>query len=235
MLQRLTALIASLSFLTYVTVALACQTVTPQQVANALANAPGLNPGLQSCAMAAMAMKESGGGNTCAQNSCCVGILQLNVGPSGLDYSAQDRAAYLNADLQTQVNGWAATANSNASSSGYQTLLGAYNSGTPINGYPVTAGTLAACEQFGARVCNNNVQSLQSSGSCGSYTDGTSHTGGQTICSWGHAADQQAANQNCQMNGQKGGTNCPDINTTPGGVISPSPSDAPLSLPDNVG
>src|SRR5208282_1603382 len=105
---------------------------------------------------------------------------------------------------------------------------------TPL--YKATGGTLAACEQFGAAVCNHNVQSLQSTGGCGSYTDGAGHTGGQTVCSWGQHADQQAANQNCTLNGSKsnGGTSCPTNNTTPGTIISPSPGNAPVSLPPNL-
>jgi hypothetical protein len=215
---------------------MACETMTAQQVVDALNNAPGLQSGLKSCAMAAMAMIESGGGNTCAHNDCCVGILQLNVGPLGTNYTPQMRQAYQNADLQTQVDAWVATANSNASSSGYQTLLAAYTSGSPIDGYTVTQGTLAACEQFGADVCNHNVQSLQSTGGCGSYTDGTGHTGGQTVCSWGQRADQQAASQNCSMNGSttKGGTQCPGNGTEPGGIIPPSPGNAPVSLPPGL-
>jgi hypothetical protein len=65
--------------------ATACETVTAQQLADALNKAPGLQGGLQSCAMAAMGMIESGGGNTCAHNDCCVGILQLNVSSGGLN------------------------------------------------------------------------------------------------------------------------------------------------------
>jgi len=106
-------------------------------------------------------------------------------------------------------------------------------------GYP---GMLAACEQFGAAVCNHNVSSLSSSGGCGSYTDGTGHTGGQTICSWGKAADKQAANQNCSTNGvaptpptTPKKINCP----TPGGgapgtAIPPTPASAPVSLPASL-
>ena len=96
-------------------------------------------------------------------------------------------------------------ANSNTQSSGYQTLNAAYQSGQPIDGFPVTAGDLAACEQFGAAVCNHNVASLQSTGACGSYTDGNAHTGGQTICSWGATADEQAASQTCSL----ANNNCP--------------------------
>ena len=101
-----------------------CETVTAQQLADALSKAPGLQSGLQSCAMAAMGMIESGGGNTCAHNDCCVGVLQLNVSRGGLNLSDEDRLAYQNADLQTQVDGWVATANSNTQSWGYQTLGG---------------------------------------------------------------------------------------------------------------
>jgi hypothetical protein len=144
--------------------------------------------------MAAMLTKESGG-NTCAANSCCVGIGQLNVNTSagGLDLSqyGMTRSQYQNADLQTQINIWSVQANMNTQSSGYQTLNNAYQNGQPLDGTPVTPGMLAACEQFGAAVCNHNVSSLQSTGACGSYTDGNGHTGGQTICSWGATADRQ--------------------------------------------
>jgi hypothetical protein len=217
--------------------ATACETVTAQQLADALSKAPGLQSGLQSCAMAAMGMIESGGGDTCAHNDCCVGILQLNVSRGGLDLSDEDRLAYQNADLQTQVNGWVATANSNTQSWGYQTLLAAYNTGSPIDGYMVTSGTLAACEQFGAQVCNHNTSALQASGTCGSYTDGSTHSGGQTVCSWGQHADQQAAKQNCTMGGStaNGGTSCPGNGTEPGMIISPDPGSAPITLPSALG
>ena len=79
MVRRLVALLTSLIFLHAMT-AFACETVTAQQVADALNNAQGLQSGLKSCSMAAMAMIELGG-NTCAHNACCVGILQLNLGP----------------------------------------------------------------------------------------------------------------------------------------------------------
>jgi hypothetical protein len=234
MVLRLVALLTSLIYLDALT-AFACETVTAQQVADALNSAQGLQSGLKSCSMAAMAMIESGG-NTCAHNACCVGILQLNLGPTGLGWSQGAIDAYRNADLQTQVDGWVQTANSNTSSWGYQTLLASYSADSPIDGYKVTGGTLAACEQFGAVVCNHNVQSLQSAGGCGSYTDGAGHTGGQTVCSWGQHADQQAANQNCTLNGSKskGGTSCPTNSTTPGTIISPSPGNAPVSLPPNL-
>jgi len=234
MFGRVVVLLTTLLFVNAIT-ATACETVTAQQVADALNNAPGLESGLKSCSMAAMALIESGG-NTCAHNSCCVGILQLNVSSGGANLSSEDRLAYQNAELQTQVDGWVATANSNTGSLGYQTLLVAYNSNSPIDGYKVTGGTLAACEQFGAAVCNHNVQSLQSTGGCGSYTDGAGHTGGQTVCSWGRHADQQAANQQCTLNGSKsnGGTSCPTNSTTPGTIISPSPGNAPVSLPPNL-
>jgi hypothetical protein len=177
---------------------LAGHSVTPQQVADALQNAPNLNQGLKSCSMAAMAMQESSG-NTCANNSCCVGVLQLNFGSSGVlsvpGYGDVTKASYANMSLQDQVNIWSSTANSNASGSGYQTLLSAYNSGQGVGGHAVTPGMLAACEQFGTGVCNRNVGALQSTGSCGGAADGN----GQTVCSWGASADKQAANQNCQM------------------------------------
>lgn len=205
--------------------------VTPQQIADALQNSPNLSPSLKSCSMAAMLMKESGGGNTCAQNSCCVGIGQLNVNTSvgGLDLSkyGMTRDQYLHADLQTQINIWADQANMNATSSGYKKLNAAYQSCQSIDGHPVTAGMLAACEQFGAAVCNHNELSLELTGGCGSYTDGNGHTGGQTICSWGATADRQAASQNCslanqpgQPSCQKGQGGCPSPTNASGGVMA---------------
>ena len=133
MVRRLVALLTSLIFLHAMT-AVACEAVTAQQVADALNNAQGLQSGLKSCSMAAMAMIESGG-NTCAHNACCVGILQLNLGPTGLGWSQGAIDAYRNADLQTQVDGWVQTANSNTGSWGYQTLLAAYSANSPIDGY----------------------------------------------------------------------------------------------------
>ena len=231
-----TAILASLVLAAAPLIAEGCETATPQQIANALGQAPGLNSGLQSCAMAAMAMNESGGGNTCAQNNCCIGVLQLNVGPSGLNWNQAQRQAYLNSDLQTQIDGWVPTANSNASSTGYQTLLAAYTSGRPIGGQTVTPGLLAACEQFGPKVCNANVAALQSSGGCGGAADGN----GQTICSWGQATDRQAAKQNCSMNPQGGVAQCGPGDFPPGNPVAanatqPSPATADLNLPSSAG
>jgi len=231
-----TAILASLALAGAPGFSEACETATPQQIANALRDAPGLNSGLQSCATAAMAMNESGGGNTCAQNSCCVGILQLNVGPSGLNWTQVQRQAYLNSDLQAQINGWAATGNSNASSTGYQTLLAAYNSGQSIGGQTVTPGLLSACEQFGPKVCNSNVAELKSAGACGGAADGN----GQTICSWGQAADQQAAKQNCTMNPQNSVVQCgpgdfPSANPVAANATQPSASTSDLNLPPSAG
>ena len=118
------------------------------------------------------------------------------------------RDQYLHADLQTQINIWADQANMNATSSGYKKLNAAYQSCQTIDGHPVTAGMLAACEQFGAAVCNHNELSLELTGGCGSYTDGNGHTGGQTICSWGATADRQAASQNCSLANQPGQPSC---------------------------
>lgn len=59
MIRRLVALLTSLIFLHAMT-AFACETVTAQQVADALNNAQGLQSGLKSCSMAAMAMIELG-------------------------------------------------------------------------------------------------------------------------------------------------------------------------------
>ncbi len=230
-------------------VAWACQTPSPQQIENALQASPNLNSALKSCSMAAMLTKESGG-NTCAANSCCVGIGQLNVNTSagGLDLSqyGMTRSQYQDADLQTQINIWSVQANMNTQSSGYQTLNNAYKNGQPLDGTPVTPGMLAACEQFGAAVCNHNVSSLQSTGACGSYTDGNGHTGGQTICSWGATADKQAANQNCANGTQTTPTqpaNCPSpsqqdsgtpaiaSNPTSGATVAASPLPSTASQP----
>ena len=197
--------------------AIACQIVTPQQIANALQNSPTLSSSLKSCAMAAMAMGESGGGHTCANNNCCEGILQLNMSR----YSQSARLIYRNSDLQTQVNGWAATANSNATGSGYKILNAAYTSGQKMGGTTVTSGMLSACEQFGNGVCSQNVAALQRTGTCGTYTDGAAHRGGQTICSWGHHADVQASNQNCTLGACKSGGALPTLTTPNNSVGTP--------------
>ena len=215
---------------------IACEHATPQQIADALAASPTLNSGLKSCAMAAMAMNESGGGNTCAQNNCCIGVLQVNASSGGLNWNAAQRQAYLNSDLQTQINSWASVANSNASSTGYQTLLSAYNSGQTVSGYTVTPGLLAACEQFGPGVCNSNVAALKSTGSCGGAADGN----GQTICSWGAATDRQASKQNCSLNSNSGVVQCGPGDFPPGPPVAsnatpPSATSADLNLPANAG
>ena len=221
------------SVMSHISAAIAgCTHATPQQIANALQNAPNLKPQLKSCAMAAMAMGESSGGNTCASNSCCVGILQLNVGPKGLNYTPTKRSQYQTSSLQNQINIWVETANSNANSKGYTTLNAAYTSGQTIHGTKVTPGMLAACEQFGSGECNHNVAALKASGNCGTYTDGKTHRGGQTICSWGHHADVQAANQKCSLGTCKSGSALPAPNnpiTTPNNSVGTP--EAPVTTP----
>ena len=57
----------------------------------------------------------------------------------------------------------------------------------------------------------------------------------QSICSWGQSI-QNKINQYASAckGGGGGGTNCPGNGTTPGGVIAPTPGNAPVSLPANL-
>lgn len=183
-------------------------------IANAIQNSPTVPQSIKNsaCGYAAMAAIEAGSGdgttaNQCLGNdTCCTGVLQLyGAGVKAAGYvtpSGQpDKAAYANASLQAQIDAWGTTAAGNITSQGYQTLNAAYQSGQTVGGQTVTPGMLAACEQFGAQQCNQNVSAMQQGGgSCGVGSHGN-----PTVCSWGNTADNKAAKGSCTAGGGSNG------------------------------
>ncbi|RTL84262.1 MAG: hypothetical protein EKK29_14080 [Hyphomicrobiales bacterium] len=225
-----------------------CQTVSASDVAQNIQNCPSANNALKNnaCNFGGAAIAESGG-NTCASNGNNFGVLQLTR--SNLTNTGYSPSQYLNLSAQQQVCIWAQQVGNSNTSGAYQTLS---NSGS-VNGTPVTAGMLAACFQFGPLICRNDLAFMQANGgACPSIGNGGVRATGQTlsngganldgnnqsICSWGQSIQNkinQAATTCNASNGSGGdGTNCPGGGTTPGGVIPPSPGNAPVSLPANL-
>jgi hypothetical protein len=225
-----------------------CQTVSASDVAQDIQNCPSANNALKNnaCNFGGTAIAESGG-NSCASNGNNFGVLQLTR--SNLTNTGYSSSQYLNLSAQQQVCIWAQQVGNSNTSGAYQTLS---NSGN-INGTPVTAGMLAACFQFGPLICKNDLAFMQANGgACPTNGNGGVRATGQTlsngsanldgnnqsICSWGQSIqnkiNQAAATCNASNGSGGGGTNCPGGGTTPGGVIPPSPGNAPVSLPANL-
>lgn len=218
-------------------------------IAAAIKNCDDANDTLKNnaCNFGGAAMAESGG-NTCESNGNNFGVLQLTR--SNLRGTGLTPDQYLNLPMQQQVCIWAKQVGNSNTSGGYQTLANNSN----IGGARVTAGMLMACFQFGPLICKNDIAFMQShGGSCpsaanggvratsGTLRDGTANLDGnnQSICSWGGAI-QNKINQaaaSCKGTGgiNNGKTNCPDGGGgAPGGVIPPTPGNAPVDLPDNL-
>jgi hypothetical protein len=130
-------------------------------IANAIKTTGGIPSSItsRSCMWGGAALMESGGGNLCACNANNFGILQLsrqNIENVGLTTDE-----YLLLPLNDQVMYWAsAGAYLNNSSTGYKSI-DAKISSTLHFGH-VMDGPLAACSQFGAVVCNNDVSIIES-------------------------------------------------------------------------
>jgi hypothetical protein len=219
------------------------QQYSASEVSQAIQNSPYANSTLKSnsCNFGGAAIAESGG-NTCSSNGNNFGVLQLTSSNLPAGMSANQ---YLNLPLQQQVDIWAKQVGNSNTSGGYQTLA----NNNAIGGTTVTPGMMSACFQFGPGICKNDVAFMQANGGAcptagnggvratgGTLANGTANLDGnnQSICSWGQSI-QNKINQAAATCSNGGGTNCPDGTTTPGGAISPSPSNAPLTLPDNVG
>jgi len=234
----------------YLQTGCANQQYSAAQISQAIQNSPYASQALKSssCTFGGAGIAESGG-NTCESNGNNFGVLQLTSSNLPPGTSANQ---YLNSSLQTQVDTWAKQVGNSNTSGAYQTLA---NNGQ-VGGYNVTPGTLAACFQFGPLICKNDVAALQSGGACptsgnggvvatgATLRNGTANLdgNGQSICSWGKSIQNKInqAASTCQNGGgtttptNNGGTNCPGSGANPGGVISPSPGNAPVSLPSSV-
>lgn len=219
------------------------QQYSASQVSQAIQNSPYANSTLKSssCNFGGASIAESGG-NTCASNGNNFGVLQLTNSnlPAGMSSNQ-----YLNLPLQQQVDIWAKQVGNSNTSGAYQTLA----NNNSIGGATVTPGMMSACFQFGPGICKNDVAFMQANGGAcpaagnggvratgRTLSNGTANLDGnnQSICSWGQSI-QNKINQAAATCANGGGTNCPAGSTTPGGAISPSPSSAPLTLPDAVG
>jgi hypothetical protein len=207
------------------TAAIACQTYSASEIAEAIRNSPNTNSAMKntSCIWGGAGKAESGG-SQCASNGNNFGVLQLTRSNLPPGMSPQE---YMNLSLQQQVNVWAQQTTANFGS-GYQDLEAANASGGSIGGVKITDGVLAACYQFGPVICNNNTRALQNGQACGGpgirATRSTLRNGtatldgnGHSICSWGKAINNKIAGN---------AKNCEDCKPSAGGVPSPSPSES---------
>ena len=231
---------------------------TPAQVTQAIQNSPYANSALkaQACAFGGASQPESGG-NSCDANPGNTGVLQLNnksIAAAG--YTPQQ---YGSLPLQQQVNIWAQQVGNGNTSGAYGTLTNSL--GSSINGVPITQGTLAACFQFGPVICKNDLATIQANGSCPAKGSGCTASpaganrgngtfcgassaqlddNGLSICTYAPKIQKQmsAANSSCDgastTPSNTPTTNCPGTGTNPGGAISPSPGNAPVTLPANL-
>jgi hypothetical protein len=214
------------------------------QIAQAVAASPNANQALKStsCTWGGAGKSESGG-NLCSSNAGNSGVLQLSNANLAA-YNGMSPTQYMALPLQNQVDIWAgAVGNSNTSSTGYQTLAAQNATGGSLGATPVSSGQMAACFQFGAVICNNDVRALQSGQTCGGANPviatggqgGTLRNGtatedgnGQSICSWGRniQANINAAAATCK----NGGADCAPSNLTDLPAQPPSlPSDIVVS------
>jgi hypothetical protein len=134
-------------------------------------------------------------GNLCASNGYNFGVLQLSRGNLPRRITPW---AYMAQPLQRQVDIWVAQVGNDSSSwPAFQLLAEAQAAGRPIGAVVVTAGTVAACVQFGPTICDNDVTALRKGQPCGGArpvninnvlrnpATATMDGNGQTICSWG--------------------------------------------------
>jgi hypothetical protein len=134
-------------------------------------------------------------GNLCASNGYNFGVLQLSRGNLPRRTTPW---AYMAQSLQRQVDIWVAQVGNDSSSwPAFQLLAEAQAAGRPIGAVLVTAGTMAACVQFGPTICDNDVTALRKGEPCGGArpvninsvlrnpSTATMDGNGQTICSWG--------------------------------------------------
>lgn len=220
------------------------QSYSASDISDALQGCSNANSTLKnnSCNFGGAAMAESGG-NTCESNGNNFGVLQLTRSnlPAGMSPSQ-----YLNLPMQQQVCLWAQLVGNSNTLGGFQTLA----NNKSIAGTAVAPGMMMACFQFGPLICKNDIAFMQSNGGAcptagnggvgatgATLRNGTANLDGnnQSICSWGQSIqnkiNQAAATCKASTGSGGGGTNCPGGGSTPGGVIPPSPGNAPVSLP----
>lgn len=154
-------------------------TVTAGQIIAAVQAAPGGTTWLRANAeaVANLAIRVESHGNTEAYNgSCCYGVLQMNR-TNIRAYTNLTPEQYRAADLQTQINAWAALMADAMRARAPATLAAM----ATFDGRPVDGNLVLACVQLGT----GNCQRMINSGSCSGFAD----RNGTTICSM---ADQLA-------------------------------------------
>jgi hypothetical protein len=210
-LKRKTRILSIAFLLIATTVAIAAK-YNASEIAASIRNSSTASAAVKANAdiYAAAAIAESGGSTT-AQASAAYGVLQVSSGNlSNANISSQN---YLNYSLQSQVDTWASlVGNSTEAQTGtaFAELKSLYASGGNIGGVQVTAGTVAACMQFGAVICKNNLAYMKAhNGQCqdagsgvnindaiknGNVQSASLDGNGQSICSWGAVIDGKAGN-----------------------------------------
>ena len=227
------ALLACLLALPTGSAALAqCASYSSAQIAAAINNSSTASSALKatSCTWGGAGKSESGGG-TCASNGSNFGVLQLSS--QNLASAGYTPAQYLALPLQSQVDIWASQAgNSGAASGNVNTISNAAASGANIGSTPATQGMAAACVQFGAVICQNDLAALNAGLPCGganpvraSYSvpssTWTEDGNGQSICSWG--ANIQNNINSCNASN---GANCSPSPTAAAATQAPGAADA---------
>lgn len=148
-------------------------TVTAGQIIAAVQAAPGGTTWLRANAeaVANLAIRVESRGNTEAYNgSCCYGVLQMNR-TNIRAYTNLTPEQYRVADLQTQINAWAALTADAMRARAPATLTAM----ATFDGRPVDGNLVLACVQLGI----GNCQRMINSGSCSGFAD----SNGTTICS----------------------------------------------------
>ena len=148
-------------------------TVTAGQIIAAVQAAPGGTTWLRANAeaVANLAIRVESRGNTETYNgSCCYGVLQMNR-TNIRAYTNLTPEQYRAADLQTQINAWAAMT-ADAMRARAPASLAAMGT---FDGRPVDGNLVLACVQLGI----GNCQRMINSGSCSGFSD----RNGTTICS----------------------------------------------------
>lgn len=148
-------------------------TVTAGQIIAAVQAAPSGTTWLRANAeaVANLAIRVESRGNTEAYNgSCCYGVLQMNR-TNIRAYTNLTPEQYRAADLQTQINAWAALTADAMRARAPSTLAAM----ATFDGRPVDGNLVLACVQLGI----GNCQRMINSGSCSGFAD----RNGTTICS----------------------------------------------------
>jgi hypothetical protein len=170
-------------------------------------------------------------------NDCCTGLMQMNQGNLRA-FCGCTPEQYAQMSAQQQLDVYTNYYNSIQNTWGVQQIKDLTASGGTLGGHAIDYFDVVACAQMGPGNCAAAVKN-----GCSSLALGQGGDGSVNVCTMADAVRNRAANQdktafaNClsSTGGATGGTNCPTNSTTPGTIISPSPGNAPVSLPPNLG